>query len=68
MTSWRDIALFNGDSITILKPSRTLYLDPNDHELPKDDPRRASNREILQALQEIRLFFKWGRPLPGHTF
>jgi membrane-anchored protein YejM (alkaline phosphatase superfamily) len=62
IVSRKDTALSNGDSITIIKPSRTLYLDLSDHELPKDDPRRASSSEILQALQEIRSFFKWGRP------
>jgi membrane-anchored protein YejM (alkaline phosphatase superfamily) len=59
LAGWQDTALFNEDSITIFKPSRTLYLDMSDHELPKDDPRRASSSsETLQALQDIRLFFK----------
>jgi hypothetical protein len=63
MASWHDTALFNGDSITVFEKSRTRYLDLSDHELPKYDPRRASSSEILQALQKIKLFFKWGRPL-----
>ena len=58
LAGWRDTALFNEDSITIFKPSRTLYLDMSDHELPKDDPRRTPGSETLQALQEIRVFFK----------
>ena len=59
LAGWQDTALFNEDSITVFKPSRTLHLDMNDHELPKDDPRRvASSGETLQALQEISLFFK----------
>jgi membrane-anchored protein YejM (alkaline phosphatase superfamily) len=58
LAGWQDTALFNEDSITIFKPSRTLYLDLSDHELLKDDPRRASSSEILQALQETRLFLK----------
>jgi len=58
LAGWQDTALFNKDSITIFKPTRTLYLDTSDHELSKDDPRRASSSEILQALQEIRLFSK----------
>jgi hypothetical protein len=58
LAGWQDTALFNADSITIFKPARTLYLDMSDHELSKDDPRRASSRETLEALQEIRLFLK----------
>jgi uncharacterized protein len=58
LAGWQDTALFNEDSITVFKPSRTLHLDMSDHELPMDDPRRAaSSSETLQALQEIRLFF-----------
>lgn len=59
ITNWRDTALFNGDSLTVFEKSQTRYLDLDYHELPKDDPRRASSREILQAQQEIRSFFKW---------
>jgi uncharacterized protein len=58
LAGWQDTALFNEDSITVFKPSRTLYLDMNDHGLSTDDPRRASSGEILQALQETTLFFK----------
>jgi membrane-anchored protein YejM (alkaline phosphatase superfamily) len=58
LTGWQDTALFNEDSVTIFKPARTLYLDLNDHELTKDDPRRTPSSETLQALQEIRMFFK----------
>jgi len=58
MASWQDTALFNGNSITVFEESQTRYLDLNCHELPKYDPRRASSSEILQALQEIRLFIK----------
>jgi hypothetical protein len=58
LAGWRDTALISADSITIFKPSRTLYLDMSDRELPQDDPRRAAGKETLQALQEIRLFDK----------
>jgi membrane-anchored protein YejM (alkaline phosphatase superfamily) len=58
MASWQDTALFNGNSITVFEKSQTRYLDLNCHELPKYDPRRASSGEILQALQEIKLFIK----------
>ena len=58
MASWQDTALFNGDSITVFEQSRTRYLDLNYHELPINDPRRASSAETAQALQEIRVFLK----------
>lgn len=58
LTGWQDTALFNEDSVTIFKPARTLYLDLSDHELSKDDSRRTPSSETLQALQEIRMFFK----------
>ena len=58
LAGWQDTALVTQDSITVFKPSRTLYLDMDGHELPKDDSRRASSSEILQALQETTMFFK----------
>jgi hypothetical protein len=54
----QDTVLFNGDSITVFEQSRTRYLDLNYHELPINDPRRASSAETAQALQEVRLFLK----------
>jgi membrane-anchored protein YejM (alkaline phosphatase superfamily) len=57
LAGWRDTALFSADSITIFKPSRTIFLDMSDRELPQSDPRRATSKETLQALQEIRLFY-----------
>ena len=58
LAGWQDTALVKEDSITLFKPSRTVYSDMDGHELPKDDPRRASSSEILQALQETTVFFK----------
>jgi membrane-anchored protein YejM (alkaline phosphatase superfamily) len=58
ITGWQDTALFNEDSITIFKPTRTLYQDMSGHELPKDDPRHVSGSETLQALNELRLFLR----------
>lgn len=58
MASWQDIALFDGNSITVFEQSRTRYLDLSDHELARLDPRRASKAETAQALQEIRVFLK----------
>ena len=58
LAGWQDTAVFKEDSITVFMPARTRYLDMSDHELPKDDPRRASGSETLQALQDIRLFSK----------
>jgi membrane-anchored protein YejM (alkaline phosphatase superfamily) len=58
LAGWQDTALISADSITIFKPSRTLFLDMSNHELPGNDPRRAASKETLQALQEIRLFYK----------
>src|ERR1022692_2469620 len=49
LAGWQDTAVFNEDSITVFKPSRTLHLDMSHHELPMDDPRRAaSSSETLQ--------------------
>ena len=56
MASWQDTALFDGNSITVFEKSRTRYLDLNYHELPKHDPRRASDAETTRALSDIRLF------------
>ncbi|HXI70313.1 MAG TPA: sulfatase-like hydrolase/transferase [Verrucomicrobiae bacterium] len=58
LAGWADTAVAKQDSITVFKPSRTLYLDMDGVELPKADPRRASSSEILQALQETTMFFK----------
>ncbi len=58
LAGWQDTAVVKPDSVTVFKPSRTLYQDMDGHELPTADPRRASSSEILQALQETTMFFK----------
>ncbi|MEI9863873.1 MAG: hypothetical protein WDN00_04845 [Limisphaerales bacterium] len=58
LAGWQDTAIFKADSITVFKPSRTLYWDLNGNDLPIDDPRRASSGDILRALQETTQFFK----------
>lgn len=58
LAGWQDTALAKADSITVFKPSRTLYQDMDGQELPKGDPRRVSSSEILQALKETTVFYK----------
>ncbi len=58
LASWQDTALCNDDCITVFEPSRTRYLDLSCQDLSKFDPRRPSNAEIAQAMQEIRMFLK----------
>jgi membrane-anchored protein YejM (alkaline phosphatase superfamily) len=58
IAGWEILALVREDSITVFKPSRTLYLDKDYQELPKDDPRRLSNSETLQAFKQMRAFLK----------
>jgi membrane-anchored protein YejM (alkaline phosphatase superfamily) len=58
IAGWSNSALVKEDSITVFKQYRTLYLDKDYQELPKDDPRRLSARETLQALNQMRAFLK----------
>jgi membrane-anchored protein YejM (alkaline phosphatase superfamily) len=58
LAGWQDTALCNAGSITVFKPSQTLYMDMNGHKIPQEDLRRVSSTEVFEALQQIGLFFK----------
>jgi membrane-anchored protein YejM (alkaline phosphatase superfamily) len=58
VVGWETTALVKQDSITVFKPSRTLYVDMDYRELPRDDPRRPTGPEVVRALADLRAFSK----------
>lgn len=58
VSGWQTTAVVREDSMTVFKPSRTIYMDKDGHEMPKSDPRSATGSEIMQALKETTQFYK----------
>jgi len=58
IAGWDNSALVTEESITVFKRSRTLHLDKDYRELPKDDARRLSTRATLEAFKQMRAFLK----------
>jgi membrane-anchored protein YejM (alkaline phosphatase superfamily) len=58
IAGWESSALVTEDSITVFKRSRTLHMDRQYQELPKDDSRRQSTVETVEAFRQMRAFVK----------